>query len=100
IFDELSFVGVIRPEFDAAHYWGEELTGGHVGRNADKYSYLGRKFNLKNDPIGYAGFGPGLSTGGLSKNVTQGVWAADRLDEFEAIAGRGFPLLSPLSDRP
>jgi hypothetical protein len=105
IFDSLSFVSVLRPEFDAAYYYGDDLTGGHVGRRAHKPSYLGIPFSFANDPIGYGGFdvlfgGPGaLSTGGLSKNVIQGVWDARRLSQFEVVAyNTAFPLLSPLSD--
>lgn len=97
IFDELSFNIMVRPEFDMAH----NHNGGKVGRGANQPSYLGIEFNAANDPIGYAGFGAGLSTGGLSKNVNQGVWQPGALSEFEVIAhNTQFPLLAPLSDRP
>lgn len=101
IFDTLSVVTVLRPEFDAAYYYGRSLTGGRVGRGANRPSSQGIAFTLANDPIGFGGFGAGLSTGGLSKNVNQGLWDASRLSEFEAITSNtAFPLPSPISNRP
>ncbi len=107
-FDELSFVTVIRPEFDAAYWNGRDMTDGRVGRKANRPSYMGIPLNFANDPIDYAGFdvlfgsdgsGPLLSTGGLSKNVSQGFWAAERLEQFEVIAHHtNFPVVSPISD--
>lgn len=96
--DELAFVGILRPEFDLAYYYGDRLGRGHVGRNATNTSYLGREFNAANDPIGFNGFGAALATGGLSKNVTQGVWSPDVLDNFEVVGGETFPLLSPFGE--
>ncbi|RLA44956.1 MAG: hypothetical protein DRQ97_10505 [Gammaproteobacteria bacterium] len=107
IFDELSFVTVIRPEYDMAHM-NDYLTNKRVGKDATKPSYLGIDFNYGNDPIGYAGFDVAfgateaglLSTGGLAKNVMQGSWDASTLQEFEVIAhGSPFPLLAPTSTR-
>ena len=61
-FDELSFVTIIRPEFDLAYYYGDDLTDGHVGRNQTRSSYLGTQFNEVSDPVGYNGFGAALSS--------------------------------------
>lgn len=99
-FDEISLFTILRPEFDLAHYYGDTFTDGHVGRDADKPSYLGSPFGAATDPIGFNGFGGGLSTGGLNKNVVQGFFPASFLTEFEVLgAGSGFPLVSPISDR-
>lgn len=96
IFDELSFVTVIRPEFDLAHYYGDNLTNGHVGRNGSRASYMGTQFDEGSDPVGFNGFGAGLSTGGLMKNFNEGLWSADQLSHFETIAQHSsFPLLVP-----
>lgn len=95
IFDKLSFVSVIRPEFDVG-YWESGLTDHRIGRDATNPNYLGVPFTGANDPIGYNGFGAGLLTGGLSKNVSNGVWDAQQLSEFEVIGGgTTFPLLVP-----
>lgn len=95
IFDELSFVSVIRPEFDVG-YWESGLTDHRVGRGATNPGYLGVPFTGANDPIGFNGFGAGLLTGGLSKNVSNGVWTPQQLSEFEVIGGgTTFPLLVP-----
>ena len=95
IFDSLSFVAIIRPEFDVG-YWNSGLTDHRVGRDASNPNYLGTEFTGASDPIGYDGFGAGLLTGGLSKNVSNGVWTPQQLTEFEVIAGgTGFPLLVP-----
>lgn len=99
-FDEITLFTILRPEFDVGHYYGDSLTRGHVGRDADKPSYLGAPFTPANNPVGFNGFGSGLSTGGLGKNVTQGLFPASFLSEFETLgAGTGFPLVSPISDR-
>jgi len=107
IFDELSFVTILRPEYDVAHM-NDNLTNHRVGKDARKPSYLGIDFNYGNDPIGYGGFdilfgAPEaglLSTGGLYKNVMQGAWSESTLTEFEVIAhGSPFPILAPLSTR-
>ena len=101
IFDTLSFVTVIRPEFDAAYYWAD--TFGAPGNGAKTKSYLGTDYNYQSDPIGYGGFDVygafinggnftgenTLNTGGLSKNVTEGVWTPEFLrDNFESILNR------------
>lgn len=100
IFDELAFVTVIRPEFDLANYYGSDLTGGHVGRNADRSSYLGTQFNGVSDPVGFNGFGGALSSGGLNKNFLHGNWTANDLSEFETIAiNSTFPLLVPIGQQ-
>jgi hypothetical protein len=97
IFDEFSINAVLRPEYDTL-----------LNSRDDKVSYLGESFNFASDPLGYSGFDfvfgqPSgfLSTGGLVKNVNEGVWAANRLKQFEVIANHAgnFPLVAPLSDR-
>ncbi len=99
-FDEITLFTILRPEFDVGHYYGDSLTRGHVGRDADKPSYLGSPFTATSDPVGFNGFGAGLSTGGLRKNVAQGLFPASFLTEFETLgAGTGLPLVSPISDR-
>lgn len=96
IFDELSFVTIMRPEFDLAYYYGDTLTNGHVGRNATRSSYLGTQFDENSYPVGYNGFGGGLSTGGLAKNFLNGQWTSEQLSQFETIATNStFPLLVP-----
>ena len=99
-FDELSFVTIIRPEFDLAYYYGDDLTGGHVGRNGYKSSYLGTQFDEVSDPVGYNGFGAALSTGGLLKNFNEGLWTRQEIAAFETIANHStFPLASPIGQQ-
>ncbi len=98
-FDEFSINTVIRPEFDT-----------RMHSRDDQVSYLGKPLTYGNDPLGHSGFDFAfgsptsglLSTGGLAKNVTQGVWSANRLSQFEVIAhdAGNFPLIVPLSDHP
>jgi len=90
VFDEFSINTVIRPEFDT-----------RLHSRDNQVSYMGSKFDGASDPIGFNGFGAGLSTGGLSKNVTEGVWSASRLEQFEAIAldAGNFPLAVPLGNQ-
>ncbi|PCI17015.1 MAG: hypothetical protein COB62_07725 [Piscirickettsiaceae bacterium] len=94
IFDEFSINTVIRPEYDT-----------ELHRRDRKNSYIGKDFNYANDPVGFAGFDGAflsptaglLSTGGLFKNFTQGVWSESSLSQFDVIANNSnFPLLSPL----
>jgi len=94
VFDEFSISTVIRPEYDT-----------RLNSRGTKPSYLGEELNYVNDALGYRGFdlafgGANLSTGGLAKNVTQGVWSASKLNEFEAIANHAgnFPLAVPLGN--
>ncbi len=101
VFDTLSFITVVRPEFDAAYYYGDSI-GGDRGRGGTKPSYLGNNFNFQNDPVGFGGFDyllgssgtsssdhPRFSTGGISKFVTQGLQDEAWLNNnFEAILGR------------
>ena len=107
VFDTLSFVTVVRPEFDAAHYYGDSLTGGHVGRNSDQPSYFGSTTSFASNPVGVGGFDnqgpfrrgfdpgtPGVfgtnRTGGLGKIVSEGfenpAWLTSH---FETILNRG-----------
>lgn len=55
IFDTLSFVTVIRPEFDAAYYYGDSIGGG-TAHGAGGQSYMGKEFAWRNSPREYAGF--------------------------------------------
>lgn len=77
-FDEFSLNTVVRPEFDAAYYYGDSLTDGRVGRNSDKPSYVGSPFTFNNDPIGFGGFDfvggafGTFKTGGIGKIVSEG----------------------------
>ncbi|MGE3392592.1 MAG: DUF1302 family protein [Gammaproteobacteria bacterium] len=102
VFDTLSFVTIVRPEFDAAYYYGDSI-GGDRGRGGSRPSYLGNTFNFQNDPVGFGGFDyllgtngvtafdghPQFSTGGISKIVTQGLENESWLtNNFEAILGR------------
>ena len=122
IFDELSFVTVMRPEFDAAHYLGDSLTDGHVGNNADRGSYMGDSFTFAHDPVGFGGFdgffgGYGAtSTGGIGKIVTEGFqnpsWLAEnfgvsfnktaqggnKLNYGNGLPGSAFPHVTLRSD--
>lgn len=92
IFDEFSITTVIRPEYDL-----------ELHRRDNKNSFIGSDFVFANDPIGFGGFdgllgGTGnlLSTGGLNKNVNQGIWGANQLADFNVIATNStFPLVSP-----
>jgi hypothetical protein len=96
IFDELSFTGIIRPEFDAAYYQG---LSGVNNRQSGAQSYYGTaEFANASDPVGFGGFDFAftradnanfLSTGGIGKIVHHGLenpgWLANN---FEVIAGR------------
>lgn len=94
VFDTLSFITVVRPEFDAAYYYGDSLAGDRF-RNGSKPSYMGNTFNFENDPVGFGGFDylggafGTFRTGGIGKIVTEGLqdpaWLSSN---FEAIFGR------------
>ncbi len=102
IFDELSFVTIVRPEFDAGYYYGQDIGDGH-GRDPTKPSYLGKPFTYANAPVDFGGFdyaqglGNGLPgrvfngipvlnvTGGLAKIVANGYENHDFLNGYEAI---------------
>ncbi len=103
MFDTLSFVTVIRPEFDAAYYMGETFGSG-TANNSGQPSYMGRAANYSNSPIEQGGFdvyqnttfnavtrgnptGLGLNvTGGLGKIVSQGYqdqsWISNNLESI------------------
>jgi len=114
--DELAFTALVRPEFDVAYYWGS-LSGGHTGIDATKGNYLGDPVKNPdnflpeqlgfaggtNDTIGFRGLdfalGSKLSTGGLAKNVEQGLpgWNNKKLKEdFKVLYQNStFPLVAP-----
>jgi hypothetical protein len=76
-FDKLSFVTVVRPEYDVAYDLGD-LSNGHFGQGATKPSNVDRSpFNYKNEGLAFGGFdafyGPGsFKTGGIGKIVEMG----------------------------
>ena len=125
-FDTLSFVTVIRPEFDAAYYYGDSFNG--RGNGGNQPSYLGDRFTAQSDPVGFGGFdyvggffgGTGqntFNTGGVGKIVSEGLEDPAWLDRnFETILNRtpsknkfnlgsgiaaesGFPVLSTLGQQ-
>ncbi len=109
MFDELSFVGIIRPEYDIVQDMGD-LSSNRIGEGATEPSLQDRGvFNFANDGLGWGGFDFAygqdmMSTGGIGKLVTHGQMnAADLGKMFEVdfrngrnnqviqqIAGTGF----------
>lgn len=94
IFDTLSFVTVIRPEFDAAYYYGDDLSNGR-GRDATTPSYYGDKWNFDSNPVGFGGFEAifglpfgAFKTGGVGKLITNGYVNPSYADSFETILNR------------
>ena len=99
VFDTFSLVTVIRPEFDAAYYYGDSIADDHQ-RGGTKPSYLGQPFTAKSDPVGFGGFdyvggffgGNGqntFSTGGVGKIVSEGLQPQSWIDQnFETILNR------------
>lgn len=83
VFDELTFFGIIRPEYDVAYDTGD-LTSNNIGRGVTGHGIQSRKdFNFANDALGFSGFdfilgggastGQGFtSTGGIGKIVSMG----------------------------
>ena len=56
IFDELTFVTVLRPEYDVIQDLGS-LSSGRIGDGSDKPSKANRAvFNFENDALGFGGF--------------------------------------------
>lgn len=116
MFDEVAFTMVARPQFDWGHYYGEQLSGGRVGRNSDHYPAGMADFTHASDPVGFGGFdysagrgpyqNPGVgsnvtevyATGGLEKVVLHGVESMDWLDNFAVIYNREFPIVVPMRD--
>ena len=93
IFDELSFVTVLRPEYDVIQDLGS-LSSGRIGDGSDKPSKANRtEFNFRNDALGFGGFdfatanvffggnsfnfggmtGNGNFTGGIGKEIAAGL---------------------------
>ena len=77
VFDKLSFVTVLRPEYDIAQDMGD-ITGNHIGDGTTGPSNVDRsKFNYQNEGLAFGGFdaffGPGsFKTGGIGKIVDMG----------------------------
>ena len=126
--DELAFTALVRPEYDVAYKWGS-LSGRRTGIDATGKNYLGEPvenaFNFApkqlpvsqggdpvngiNDTVGFRGLEyafnqaiPGLgnlSTGGLAKNVEQGLpgWTNKTLKENFKVyyANSTFPIVGP-----
>lgn len=94
VFDTLSFVTVIRPEFDAAYYYGDDI-GAQRGRNATKPSYFGNEFSFDSNPVGFGGFESifelpfgTFNTGGVGKIVSNGLENPAWLNNFETTLAR------------
>jgi len=89
VFDTLSFVTVIRPEFDAAYYYGDDLAGGR-GREGTTASYMGDRWDFDSNPVGFGGFESifGLpfgtfNTGGVGKLISNGLENPSYANNFE-----------------
>ncbi|MEQ8494069.1 MAG: DUF1302 family protein [Gammaproteobacteria bacterium] len=78
IFDELTFVTILRPEYDIVQDTGN-FSSNRIGQGTTEPSTQDRGvFNFANDGLGWGGFdfalGDGFtSTGGVGKLVTQGI---------------------------
>ena len=104
IFDKLSFVTVVRPEYDIAMDTGE-FSDGRIGDGATGHSRTDlHDFSFENDALGFGGFdfilGRGTNTtGGIGKNVQEGFTNAATLQkQFEvafANAGDGTRTKNP-----
>lgn len=89
VFDTLSFVTVIRPEFDTAYYYGDDLAGGR-GREGTTPSYMGDRWDFDSNPVGFGGFESifGLpfgtfNTGGVGKLISNGLENPSYANNFE-----------------
>lgn len=94
IFDTLSFVTIVRPEFDAAYYYGDDLSGGR-GRNATTPSYYGNEWNFDTNPVGFGGFESifevpfgSFNTGGVGKLISNGLENPSYANNFETVLAR------------
>jgi len=98
IFDELTFVTIVRPEYDIVMDTGNFSTG-RVGDGSSKPSLKGRAdFNYSTDALAFGGFDFALggqafgvnSTGGIGKEISHGLANANQFDEmFEVDFRRG-----------
>ena len=98
IFDELTFVTIVRPEYDIVMDTGNFSTG-RVGDGSSKPSLKGRAdFNYSPDALAFGGFDFALggqafginSTGGIGKEISHGLATANQFDEmFEVDFRRG-----------
>lgn len=94
VFDTLSFVTVIRPEFDAAYFYGDDIGGGR-GRNATRPSYFGNEWNFDTNPVGFGGFESifelpfgTFNTGGVGKLISNGLENPSFANNFETTLNR------------
>ena len=80
IFDELTFVTILRPEYDIVQGTGN-FSNRRIGDGADRPSNADRAdFNYRNDALAFGGFDFALggaafgvtSTGGIGKEISQG----------------------------
>ena len=97
-FDELALTTVIRPEFDVAYYY-KGLTDNHIGRGATGSTWFTDPFSESADPQAWNGFNPAFRTGGLNKNVEQGIWDARELTNFATNPSGSFPITMPRDGR-
>ena len=87
IFDELTFVTVLRPEYDVIQDLGS-LSSGRIGDGSDKPSKANRAvFNATNDALGFGGFDfafatNGNFTGGIGKEINAGLATANQFAEM------------------
>ena len=91
IFDTLSFVTIVRPEFDAAYYYGDDIGGGR-GRDGTTPSYAGDTWSFDSNPVGFGGFEAifnlpfnTFKTGGVGKLITNGYEHPNYANSFETI---------------
>lgn len=116
IFDTLSFVTIVRPEFDAAYYYGDDIGGGR-GRDGTTPSYAGDRWSFDSNPVGFGGFEAifnlpfnTFKTGGVGKLITNGYENPSFANSFETILNQtqhgkftnssglsGFTQFSPLN---
>ncbi len=109
LFDEIAITTVLRPQFDWAQYYGEDISNGHVGRDADNTPADSGRLSYGSDPVAFGGldFAAGraigqpaiTATGGLEKIVLHGVEGPSFFEEFAVLEDANFPLTFPLSDR-
>lgn len=89
IFDTLSFVTVIRPEFDAAYYYGDAIGHG-TARNAGGTSYMGDAFSYNTAPREFGGFDIYQNNRFGGVNFCGGAANLNCLGDINRATGNGF----------
>jgi len=89
IFDTLSFVTVIRPEFDAAYYYGDAIGHG-TARNAGGTSYMGDAFSYNTAPRDFGGFDIYQNNRFGGVNFCGGAANLNCLGDINRATGNGF----------